>query len=244
MGYEDVSTFSSPRLARAINGIRRQRGEIDLRERKPVTRDILLELLPLFDQTTRYGATMHAAFCLAFAGFLRPGEFTWREKDLENELFAKWHLTTSSVIFYDDFLLLTLPVSKTDPFRRGVTISIAAANDEACPVKSLKHLLTAFPARQSAPLFFPGQALSPQLVIQELRKKMMQLGHQGNYSGHSFRRGAATSAERAGLSRPQIKILGRWKSEAVERYIDKNPAVYLATLRIFQQLPIPPSSPR
>ena len=40
------------------------------------------------------------------------------------------------------------------------------------------------------------------------------------YSGHSFRRGAASSAAAAGYSDYEIQLLGRWRSDAYKLYID------------------------
>ena len=54
------------------------------------------------------------------------GEFIWSQSDRTSD-FKQWHLN-----FQDDALQLTLPSSKTDPFRRGVTLTIAAVDDEAC----------------------------------------------------------------------------------------------------------------
>lgn len=90
MGYEDLAMFHNPQLERIVAGMRRLRGEAEARpERNPITKDILLRLLPLFDPRTLHGATMKAAFCLAFAAFLRVGEFTYTERDLEDEDFAE-----------------------------------------------------------------------------------------------------------------------------------------------------------
>jgi len=40
---------------------------------------------------------------------------------------------------------------------------------------------------------------------------------------HSFHIGATTSANQAGMSPIQIKALGRWQSEAYQRYIRLSP---------------------
>ena len=225
MGYDDLDVFHHPVLKRVLNGIRRLRGEANTQERQPITRDILLHMLTLFDQSTLYGATMHSAFCLAFAGFLRIGEFTWNTSDVD-ENFSSFFLTRRSVSFYDDYLQLTLPTSKTDPFRKGVTLTISASNDAACPLRSLRHLYTCFPAKPSDPLFIPGQgqAMTRRLVTDTLRQTLKNLGYTGHYSGHSFRRGAATWARQVGLSDDEIQLLGRWKSDAYRLYIAANPS--------------------
>ena len=40
-------------------------------------------------------------------------------------------------------------------------------------------------------------------------------------SGHSIRKGAAVSAAANGISKEDIKLLGRWKSDAVDAYINE-----------------------
>jgi len=80
--------FDSLLLLRVIRDIKRRQGDDVSRERKAITRDVLLNVLSTFDASTRLGATLHAAFCLAFAGFLRTGEFTWETHDLNDANFA------------------------------------------------------------------------------------------------------------------------------------------------------------
>jgi hypothetical protein len=41
------------------------------------------------------------------------------------------------------------------------------------------------------------------------------------YSGHSLGKGAAVTADMNGISQYNIKLLGRWKSDAVNVYIDE-----------------------
>ncbi|KAF6238765.1 hypothetical protein HO173_003272 [Letharia columbiana] len=93
LGYEGLEVVHSPQLERIIAGVRRLRGEAGTKERCPLTKDKLLSLLPQFDQSTKEGSTMHAAFCLAFAAFLRIGEFTYPMRDRQDEAFSKWFLT-------------------------------------------------------------------------------------------------------------------------------------------------------
>ena len=109
----------------------------------------------------------------------------------------------------DDYLELTLPSSKTDPFRNRVTLSIASALDNACPVSSLRNLFERFPLDPSLPLFNPGKPFTRKLVTDILRTILRGLRYSGNYSSHSFRRGATTSARDIGLSDDEIQLLGR-----------------------------------
>lgn len=130
---------------RTVNGIRRLQGERETCERLPITRKVLIDLISQLDQSTRTGATLHASFCLAFAAFLRCGEFTYTGREWENDDFEAWHLTRKSVNFQEDHITIFLPSSKTDPFRRGITLPIAEVNDSACAVASLRHLYKYFP---------------------------------------------------------------------------------------------------
>ncbi len=177
---------------------------------------------------------LHASFCLAFAAFIRVGEFTWTEADLKDD-FQRWHITRRSVTLHDDHLELTLSSSKTYPFRRGITLSIAAANDGGCPIRSLRNLFNRFPADASSPLFDIGKAFSRKFVTETLRDTLRRLSCQGHYSGHSFRRGAATWARHIGLSDDEIQLLGRWKSDSYRLYIETHPAYILAASRRLQR---------
>ena len=234
MGYDGLAVFHHPQLQRIIADMRRLRGKPDTKERCPITKDVLLRLLPLFDCATRGGMTMYAAFCLAFAGFLRAGEFTYSAHDWEHEEeFHKWFLTRRSVSFHDDYIELSLPASKTDPFRQGVTLTIAATGDEACAVTALRRLFHDWPASLSAPLFQIGGSFTRQ----RLTETLIAVGIDGHYTGHSFRRGAATSAREAGLSEDEIQLLGRWKSDSYRLYTVTHPARILAASRRHQHLP-------
>jgi hypothetical protein len=207
-----------------------------------MTRDILLQLLQCLPHwgTDLTQADLYAAFCVAFPGFLHAGEFTWSLKD-QTDLgqfgFACLHVTRQSITFATDRsrVYLCIPASKSDTFRHGVTITLAATGDSACPVAALQNLFEKFPQPDpSDPLFTRAhdRPFSRQYLIAALRACLKRLGIGGHYSGHSFRRGAATSAHRAGLSDSEIQMLGRWHSDAYKRYIDTHPEqLYLVSRR-------------
>jgi hypothetical protein len=243
MGLPTDGIFDHPRLQRIIHGARRFHGETGTRERLPITRDVLLKVLQCLPRwrTDLLQANLYAAFCLAFAGFLRVSEFTWTEYTPNNQLeFARWHLTWRSVDIQTDRLLLTIPASKTDPFRQGVTLTISPASDPACPLAALRNLLNLriaggqFDSLQ--PLFVRpnNQPFSRDYVVRCLRLCLTYRGITGHYSGHSFRRGAATSARLAGLTDHEVQLLGRWRSDAYKRYIEVHPDQLLGISRRLQ----------
>ena len=160
------------------------------------------------------------------------GEFTFTAQDLKDPEFA----TRRSVRLFEDHLELTLPASKTDPFRRDITLTIAASGDVACPVQVLRHLFR-WEASAVSPLFQWNGAFTRQTVTGQLRELLTLLGIERHYSRHSFRRGAATSAREAGLTNEEIQLLGRWKSDSYRPYIVTHPARILAASRQHQHLP-------
>ena len=85
-GFEDLETFQHPVLNRIIAGIKRKNGEADKKERMPITKNILLRLVKRLDLADNAQATLHAANCLAFAGFLLAGEFTCAARSMRSQL--------------------------------------------------------------------------------------------------------------------------------------------------------------
>ncbi|PIL25946.1 hypothetical protein GSI_11700 [Ganoderma sinense ZZ0214-1] len=117
------------------------------------------------------------------------------------------------------------PASKTDPFRKGVSVVIAAApGSVTCPVSALRGIIRATPSDETSPLFEgleTNSALTRDLFISRLKALLSAHGFDsGKYSGHSFRRGAASSAAAAGYADHEIQLLRRWRSNAYKLYID------------------------
>jgi hypothetical protein len=214
-------------LQRVIRGIKRFQGDRNRKPKLPITLDILMRLgLVAGDLSNIDNAIFDAAKNLAWAGFLRCGEFTVADRA---KFDAAVHLTRSSVRFFEErgieYMELTIPASKTDPFRGGVTVVIAAApnSPSTCPVRAMKHLFTIHPLPPTAPLFAKADSspLRRSEFIRTLKARITDIGlDQSGYSGHSFRRGAATAAAIAGYADFEIQLLGRWRSDAYKLYLD------------------------
>lgn len=224
------SGFDEPIVQRVLKGIKRVHGDPARKPKLPITHDVLQRLVSRLDLYSDFGVKMRAVFCLAFAGFLRCGEFTVHKASEFSRLYS---LTRSSVEFVPDrasatHIVLTLPRSKTDPFRQGTKIFIAAVDgSETCPVSALRDYFDALPAEPDAPLFYERDddlesPLTRDWFIRELKRCLADAGLNPElYSGHSFRRGAATTAYINGVPDPDVQRLGRWASDAYRLYIDE-----------------------
>ena len=77
MDKTELEVYSHLILQKIIAGLRRLHKEGDTRKRQLIARNIILQIISKFDQTTFEGANLYSAFYLAFAGFFRMGEFTY-----------------------------------------------------------------------------------------------------------------------------------------------------------------------
>ena len=158
-----------------------------------------------------------AAFTLAFYGFLRANEF------------ASSSFTWQHIHLSDDRYTILIEQSKTDPFRQGHIVNVHATGTSTCPVRALRLYAEArTPLHDDEPVFKGGKfsPLDRQHLTSSIRYllKNTQYSHQ-QYSSHSFRSGAATTAAAAGIPEWLIKILGRWRSNAYQVYIHSSPAM-------------------
>lgn len=169
-----------------------------------------------------------AACCMAFFGFLHCGEFTINgpEYNFQREL-----LRLKDITIQEDksSYILHLRTSKTDIFRVGIDIHIAATNSITCPTYHMAEYLSLrfkCGATRNDPLFINsrGEALTREFLIMNTRKILTKMGKNPDlYSGHSFRIGAATTAAKGGVPDHLIKTMGRWASNSYLRYIRSDP---------------------
>jgi site-specific recombinase XerD len=125
---------------------------------------------------------------------------------------------------------LLIPSSKTDPLHQGQLIGIPYGKTPLCPVTAIQQWLARADIQQG-PLFrqikhphhLQANALNARSVNLIIKKRAHEahLPQAAAYSGHSLRRGMATSASLAGATESAIMRQGRWKSRSsVFEYID------------------------
>ena len=124
------------------------------------------------------------------------------------------------------YITVTIKASKTDPFRKGVTVHIGATKSQLCPVAAVLAYMVQR-GSQAGPffLFEDGRRLTRDRLVAEVRRALERAGvDPSHYSSHSFRIGAATTAAACGLQDSLIKTLGRWESAAYTVYIRTPPS--------------------
>lgn len=222
-----------PRLELVVRGVKRsqaRRGE-SKKVRCPISIEILKKLCQAWQGKASAEAEMlWAAASLCFFGFFRSGELTVPSVAGYD---AASHLSNSDVsvdsLSDPQTLRIHLKASKTDPFRSGVDVFVGRTNCAVCPVSAVLAYLT---KRGSSPgplfQFSDGRPLTRARFVAEVKEALSLAGiDSSQYSGHSFRSGAATTAVRRGIGDATIQMLGRWKSDAYRAYI-KTPRDQLA----------------
>jgi hypothetical protein len=218
----------SESVRRVIRGIKRFHGERERNPKQPITLPILQQLTSIAgDLSITFNASFDTATKLAWASFLCCSEFTLSRGEKFN---AASNLTRGCVTFVPSiedptYVRLNLPASKTDPFRKGVSVLIARApvGSTTCAVSALQHLFIIVPKPLDAPLFsdIDDSPLTRTTFVSTLKQCLTSLGiDTSQFAGHSFRRGAASAAAAVGYADHEIQLLGRWRSDAYKLYID------------------------
>ena len=197
-------------------GIKRSQGTTS-RTCLPITIDLLCSLKTQLRNDSSYSLLekrlLWLAFTQAFYGFLRASKFTSSS--------LQW----SDVQFSATTVAIDLRQSKTDPFRRGHTITIQATSTSTCPVRAI-NCFAELSTLRSGSVYYGSRftPLSRDHLTDVLRRLLQRAGYQQClYSSHSFRIGAVTTAAAAGLPAWLIKSLGRWSSDAYQTYIQCPP---------------------
>ena len=135
------------------------------------------------------------------------------------------------VIFVPKGVEILIPRGKTDQEGEGNVCAIPYGNSVLCPVTAL-HQWREKSAALSGPVFcqiLKGHRITAQAISSNSINKIIksvavacELPQAENYSGHSLRRGFATTASQKGASFSSIMRQGRWRHErTVHGYIEE-----------------------
>lgn len=202
-----------------LRGIRRIQGNSLTRPpRSPITVSHLWSLYAFIESSHFSPHDKSLWRCLvvvAFFGLLRVSEFT-----CSGIFYPTLHLAPSDISFNEAFSIMYVNIkgSKTDPFKSGCVIRLAAIpRHTLCPVNAMRTFLAARGSSRG-PLFTlsSGSHISRSLVQYFL---YMALPGVPNIRTHSFRIGGASAALAAGAPDALIRVMGRWSSDCYTRYI-------------------------
>jgi hypothetical protein len=224
-----------PLVERVVRGVKRTYGTAPRRERLPITTGVLSKIRPFFDFSRREERVYWAAGCTGTYALLRAGEFTAATRLSDTFLRqCDWTRVSSRIA------RLHLVASKTDPYRHGVDITIAANDSPTDPLSAMSAVEELTPADASAPLFMMdnGSPLARDQLIRRFRSALAAAGlNADSYNGHSFRKGGAQSLALARVPDHAIKVLGRWASDSYRLYIGLTASQFAAYSSAIGALP-------
>lgn len=205
-------------LQRVLRGIKRCQGTRQVK-RCPITDKLMRVIYHSLDLSTYNHVMLWAACCMGFFGFLRAGEFTVNSNFDPDCHLATQDLQVDSMV-NPTSIKVHIKSSKTDPFRQGCYIYIGKGKPGLCPITAIISYLK-LRGPSTGPLFInmDGSPLTRHTLSSTIQSILQAAGIPGQFSGHSFRIGAATTAAGRGVQDHLIKTLGRWSSDAYQRYI-------------------------
>ena len=187
--------------------------------RLPITLLILHQLIqaassvissPFHAQLTK------AMFLVAFYGLMRVGEIAYSSASKNPTI------SLSDVQIFQQHMVIKIVHFKHNLSRQPLEILVKRQPEpEFCPVYNLLEFLK-LRGTAPGPLFvFPNGKVVPRTFFAKKLKHCLNfLGLSTDlYKSHSFRIGSASLLASMGLSDSQIRLLGRWKSDAFKKYI-------------------------
>ena len=208
-------------IIQMLKGYGKNRARLD--SRLPITLPILQRLIEVSPRLTgsQYQICQFKAMCsLAFFAFLRIGEMTATNNaggqplQLQNLAFS--YDSGNQVVG----IRLTFHDFKHNYNQRPFTLTINSQGS-CCPVQLLLEYF-ALRGEQGGAIFITkgGLPVTREAFALQLSEAIRLCGlDPARYKGHSFRIGAASYAAGQGMSDSQIRIMGRWRSNAFHKYV-------------------------
>ncbi|XP_073428239.1 uncharacterized protein [Dendrobates tinctorius] len=207
-------------VLQAVKGWRRNWRVSD--RRRPVSYEVLLVLgehMKDVCASLEEVVLFKLAFSLAFFGAFRLGELVSPSR------FKKGGLLRQDVDVFGDRLEITLRFSKTDRDGKGCRVVLFEVSGSPLFPVSCMRIFGTGGRSFTDPLLVHGDGsfLSRFQFVTIFRRCLERGGLPAReYSGHSFRIGAATEAARRGLGEDMVRRIGRWESVRFRSYVRPN----------------------
>lgn len=216
-GYDDPSKIFF--IIQMLKGYGKLSANFD--SRLPITRPILHKLLNVAPGIVpnSYELCLFRAMCsLAFHAFLRVGEMA-----ITNSNNAILTVDSITKLVNADNHVVSLKVTfhrYKHSYNQPPFSLVIKRQSCFCPVQYLLDYLSLRGSSPGALFALKGSPITRKYFCDLLTMAIKRCGlNPSRYKGHSFRIGAASDAAERGMSDTQIRILGRWKSNAFLRYI-------------------------
>lgn len=210
------SPTSSPFVRTTLAGIKRLFASPP-RRMEPLTLELIKKVVN--DQGYKLEDWQFKFYCvIAFFGFFRFSDMV--------------HFKVLDVRIINETLIITVPRSKTDQYRAGASVYLAAnvVDVFVCPVAVTRiyfqQLAAAGYGEETLVLVNIKEKykiMTNAVLLKKLRSSLkLWVKNPARFSLHSFRIGGATAAANAKVSREMIATHGRWQSQCVNRYIEQD----------------------
>ena len=164
----------TPRLEQVLHGIKKEQSyRLPTKIYLPITIEIMRQIKELLLQNPHdcNSILMWAVCCAAFFGFLKYSEFTVpKAQDCDSNVHLTYIYADVTIDCKENPQILQLHIqqSKTDPFRKGVKLSLGRTNCAVCPVSAILTYLDLRGA-QPGPLFLTDQGNPlPDIILAQL----------------------------------------------------------------------------
>ena len=199
------------------------------RTRLPITPEILSQINQHWKgRQVEWDVTMiWAAMLLCFYGFLRTGEVVVPSN---TEFDPSQHLTYDDIavdkIRDPSFVTVRIKQSKTDPFRKGVTVVIGRAARPLCPLAAiLSYMARRKPGKGSLFWFEDGRPLTRDHFVMKVREALQQIQKLCRTQLQNWSCNYCGEERDTGLT----NTLGRWESVAYQLFV-RTPREQLITV--------------
>ena len=223
LGYEYTFTDDF-HLHLTVRGIERIHLHVPRRAR-PITPAILLAIQQRSSSFSSLHRSVFACALFLFFTMARAGSILPASHCTPHHLF----LTRNRVNFSREGILVTLLHTKNIQFgRRRLHIPLLHTGSRLCPVSAYQASLLGLPVHYTPAFVYVlgGKVkwLTKSIFIEVFRCLLRGSGFADSsaFTGHSFRRGGASWAFRAGVPGELIQVCGDWASDAYKKYLEFN----------------------